>query len=119
MSTSVVSKASATLPIQHLLFSLAPYGLSFTAFSLLYLIVPNCNVALRFALFGGSIATVLFELTKWGFAYYITHFPRYSVIYGALASVVVFLVWMYLSWLIILYGAICCRVAYEKSAMSE
>jgi len=75
------------------------------AFSLLYKIVPNVKVSLKHALYGGLVAAILFELSKRGFAYFITSFSTYQLIYGALAAIPLTLIWLYASWLVILIGA--------------
>ncbi len=87
------------------LLGLMPVLASAVAFTLLYVLVPNRSVPLRHAIAGGVLAAVLFELAKHGFALYVTTFPTYQAIYGALAAVPVFLIWIYLSWLITLLGA--------------
>lgn len=84
---------------------LMPLFVSTLAFTLLYSVVPNQRVLLKDALVGGVVAALLFEGAKRGFALYLTHFPTYEVIYGALAAVPIFLVWIYLSWLVTLLGA--------------
>lgn len=119
LSLPLITETAPTLYLRNWGLTLAPYGLSFAGFTLLYLIVPNRHVPLRFALFGGIVAMILFEGVKLGFAIYITNFPRYSVIYGALATVVIFLVWLYVSWLVTLYGVLSSRVAYELSRFTR
>ncbi|MAK72100.1 MAG: hypothetical protein CMF19_08670 [Idiomarinaceae bacterium] len=82
-----------------------PVVTSFVAFVLLYQLVPNRTVKFRYAAFGAVIAAILFELSKQIFSLYITHFPTYQAIYGALATVPILLIWIYLSWNIVLVGA--------------
>jgi membrane protein len=66
--------------------------------------VPNRRVRPRHALVGGIVAGVLFELMTRGFGLYIARFPTYTAIYGAFAAVPMFLLWMYLSWVVVLLG---------------
>ena len=82
-----------------------PFLLEILAFVLLYVAVPNCTVRLSHALLGGLVGTVLFELAKLAFTTYVTGFDTYNVIYGALASIPLFLIWIYVSWIVVLYGA--------------
>lgn len=74
-------------------------------FTLMYLVVPHRSVRISHALVGGAAAAVAFELLKWGFGLYLRKFPSYQLVYGAVAAVPIFLVWMYLSWVVILVGA--------------
>ncbi|MEE2001946.1 virulence factor BrkB family protein [Alkalimonas sp. MEB108] len=87
------------------LLGLVPYLMSLLAFCILYLVVPNTKVRIRHAFWGGLLAMLLFELLKYGFALYITHFPSYQVIYGAMALVPILFLWVYLCWLVVLVGA--------------
>lgn len=87
------------------LWSLTPIFASTLAFTLVYVLVPQRRVGVWRALAGGLLAALLFEAAKRGFAVYITTFPTYQAIYGALATVPIFLVWVYLSWVILLLGA--------------
>ncbi|MFO0326254.1 MAG: YihY family inner membrane protein, partial [Burkholderiales bacterium] len=72
---------------------------------LAYRWIPNRWVPPRHALIGAALAAVLFELMKSGFVLYIAKVPTYNVVYGAFASVPVFLLWLFLCWLVVLLGA--------------
>ncbi len=87
------------------LLRVLPFFMELLAFTLLYIVVPNCRVTFRAAFAGGVAAALLFELAKKGFAFYITSFPAYEAIYGAMSTIPVFLVWIFLSWSITLMGA--------------
>lgn len=85
---------------------LVPTLLMTLTFSLLYFAVPNRHVPFRHALIGGLVAGIGFELMKKGFAWYITSFPTYKLVYGAFAAFPIFLLWIYATWLVILIGAV-------------
>ncbi|MEN6585398.1 MAG: YihY family inner membrane protein [Sulfuricella sp.] len=83
-----------------------PVVITIAAFSLLYLAVPNRYVPVKHALAGGLVAGLGLELMSRGFTAYILHFSSYTLVYGAFASMPVFLIWIYLSWLVVVAGAV-------------
>ncbi|APZ43919.1 YihY family inner membrane protein [Acidihalobacter ferrooxydans] len=88
-----------------LLLSLVPLFLETLAFSMLFALVPRVRVRLRAVLIGGLLTAVLFELAKRGFAFYVSNFNSYELIYGVFSAIPIFLIWLYLSWLMVLFGA--------------
>ncbi len=88
------------------MLKVVPVVLTTLAFSLMFRVVPNRFVPLRHAFIGGMVAAAAFESMNRAFAYYIEHFPTYKLVYGAFASIPIFLLWIYLSWLTILLGAL-------------
>jgi membrane protein len=70
-----------------------------------YVTIPNRPVAFAGAVTGAVAAGLLIAVLRKGFGFYVTHFPTYQNIYGALSAVPIFLIWMYLSWAVVLLGA--------------
>lgn len=87
-------------------YSFLSIALSSAAFTLLYVIVPNRWVDVRDAAWGGVVAAIAFEVVKHVFAGFVGSSSSYTMVYGALAAVPIFLVWIYLAWLIVLFGAL-------------
>jgi membrane protein len=75
------------------------------ALTLVYMVVPYRHVALRHAAVGGIVAGVAFELAKRGFGLYVAKLPTYTLVYGAFAIIPLFLLWLYVSWVVVLFGA--------------
>lgn len=93
--------------------NIVPVLLTGLACTLLYLTMPNRRVLLRDAALGGFLAAIGFEWMKHGFAIYITQFATYKLVYGAFASLPIFLLWIYLSWVVVLTGAVIAAVVPE------
>lgn len=109
--TSWLVSASAgwTQDIPHadgVLIKVSAVALTSLALALLYYAMPHRAVRLADAVTGGILAGVVFEATKQGFGLYVTQFPTYQLVYGAFAAVPVFLLWLYVSWLVVLLGAV-------------
>jgi membrane protein len=107
--TWLVDESAALIRVesQTLALFLQPFALAVetAVFTFIYGFVPAQRVRFRIALLGGVLAAVAFEVAKFGFRFYIAHFPTYQEIYGALAALPLFLLWIYLAWLIVLVGA--------------
>lgn len=88
----------------HQLLKLIPFLLTWLMFSLIYKIVPNTEVKFRHAAIGALFAGIFFTLGKQAFVWYITTFPSYQAIYGALATIPIMFVWIQLSWKVVLLG---------------
>lgn len=82
-----------------------PFVTLWLAFSMLYKWVPDCKVKWFHAFSAATIAVSLFEIAKAGFTLYVSYFPSYKILYGALAVIPLLLIWIYLTWLIVLIGA--------------
>lgn len=109
-ATSFVARESLGLvrdvpEIVSVAISFIPLVLTALGFAALFVVVPNRQVLWRDALIGGCVTAVALEVMKSAFAYYLTRFPTYTVIYGAFATLPIFLLWIYLSWLAVLLGA--------------
>ena len=80
------------------------FSLSWLAFTLMFLLVPNRRVHLTHAAAGAFLSALLFGLAKKAFVYFVAN-ASFNVIYGALATIPIFLFWLYLVWIVILLGA--------------
>jgi membrane protein len=89
-----------------LLLRAGPFIAELGAFMIVYMVVPTVNVKPKHAVMGALLASVLFEFSKKAFAMYISSFPSYQVIYGAMATIPILFVWVYLSWIVVLIGAV-------------
>jgi membrane protein len=88
------------------LLAVIEFGLLAGGLAGLYRYTPNTYVSWTHAWAGGLFAAVGFEIAKRGLAWYVSLVPTYSVIYGAFATLPIFLLWIYLSWVVVLLGAV-------------
>lgn len=87
------------------LLRIASYLTIWGALGFLYVFIPNTKVRLRSALAGGLMAAVLWETVGWGFAAFVASSAKYYAIYSSFAILLLFLLWLYVGWLILLFGA--------------
>lgn len=99
--------------VTNLLLKILPALLLAALCALIYYAMPNRPVASRHAVAGGVVAALGFALLQRGFTMYLSAFPNYKLIYGAFATLPIFLVWLYLSWLVVLAGALTTAVLGE------
>ncbi len=108
LNMEVAHRLAAIEPLGTLMLygsMLVPYVLVCLAFTLIYIFIPNTRVQFAAALAGGVIAGIMWKITGWGFAAFIASSSRYAAIYSSFAILVLLLIWMYLSWLILLVGS--------------
>ncbi|MBI4041433.1 MAG: YihY family inner membrane protein, partial [Deltaproteobacteria bacterium] len=94
-----------SIPFASFFIYLLPYILTWIAFFLLYIYMPNTKVHFRSAILGALIAGSLWELAKYGYTWYAKASVSYNAIYGSLGALPLFLIWLYLGWVIVLIGA--------------
>ena len=100
-----IDAAATQWSIKDRALSALPFLIVWVALSTAYTVIPNRLVRFRDALIGSLIAAVLFESAKHGFAWYASDMANYQQVYGALSIVPIFFLWLYLSWIIVLFGA--------------
>ncbi|MFC2098297.1 YihY/virulence factor BrkB family protein [Bacteroidota bacterium] len=92
-------------PLLFFLAKLIPYGLIFLLFTILYVVMPNTKVKFKYGFSAGVIAGIIFQVTQYVYFYFQGEVGRLGAIYGSFVAFPLFLVWMRLSWLIVLLGA--------------
>ncbi len=92
--------------LRNLLFKVTGVSVAAVFFAGLYFAVPNARVASRDALMAGLFAALGFLLMQKAFGFYLSRFPSFTLVYGAFATVPIFLLWLYLSWAVVLLGAL-------------
>jgi len=87
-----------------LLFRLVPFLFIWLAMTFTYIFLPNTKVQLRSAILGGILAGTAWQIAQWVYFHFEVGMARYNAIYGTLAALPIFLIWVYTSWLIVLFG---------------
>ena len=91
--------------IAFLVGQVMPYFLVIGAFAFVYALIPNTSVRIGPALVGGVSGGVLWQSAGWAFTTFVAHSSDYAAIYSGFAVVILFMIWLYVSWLILLLGA--------------
>lgn len=107
-SSTVVNKIAAIEPFGTILLLIGeavPVLLTIVVFSLIYVLIPNTKVQFKSALFGAVIATILWKITGAVFKTFIADSTNYTAIYSGFAIMIIFMLWVYISWMIVLTGA--------------
>jgi len=88
-----------------------PYVLIVIAFTVVYMFIPNTRVRFSAALAGGMVGGIFWQSAGWAFAAFVASSTRYQLIYSSFAIVIMFMIWLYVSWLVLLLGA---QIAYYQ-----
>lgn len=108
LNADVVQAVTAIEPfgtVLHYVGLLLPFALVVTAFTFIYLFMPNTRVRVRSAFVGALFAGLLWHVVGWGFTYFVVSSAQYTAIYSAFAALIVFMLWLYAAWLVLLIGA--------------
>ena len=101
----IMFESAASFSFGLKLLSFVPFLSTWFIFTLIYMVVPNQKVSIKHSAAGALIAAVFFTLGKQAFTWYIVTFPSYQLIYGAMATLPIMLLWIQLSWTVVLLGA--------------
>ena len=92
-------------PFIFLGLKLIPYVLIWSLFTIIYILMPNTKVNLKAGLLAGIIAGTIFQIVQWGYISFQIGTAKYNAIYGSFAALPLFLIWVQISWLVVLFGA--------------
>jgi len=92
-------------PLILLLLKLAPFVVMWVLFTFIYIFMPNTKVNFKAGLLGGITAGTVYQLAQWAYVTFQVSANRYGAVYGSFAALPLFLVWLQISWLIVLLGA--------------
>ena len=106
--SEVMSKLALTGTISSIIptaFKYVPYLLILILYTLIYVLIPNTRVKVRSGVYAGIVASICFYMVQWGYIHFQIGISRYNAIYGSLAALPLLLIWLQLSWVILLGGA--------------
>jgi membrane protein len=103
--TGKVELLGVISPLIFLLLKFAPYVLIWALFTFLYIIMPNTKVNFKAGLLGGVVGGTLYQIAQWGYISFQIGAAKYNAIYGSFAALPLFLMWLQISWWIVLFGA--------------
>jgi membrane protein len=92
-------------PVLFSALKVVPFLLIIVLFMLLYITMPNTKVTFKAGLLAGVIAGTAFQITQWAYIYFQIGVSNYNAIYGSFAAIPLFIIWLQISWLIVLFGA--------------
>ncbi len=92
-------------PLIMFLLSFLPYAVLWVLFTFIYIFMPNTKITFKSGLFAGVIAGTIYQLVQWAYITFQVGVSKFGAIYGSFAALPLFLVWLQLSWLIVLLGA--------------
>lgn len=99
-------ESAEQLGVLSLILQIIPFLLVWLCFTLMYILIPNCYVNPCHAFRGAFLVAIAFEISKRLFASYVASINLNALLYGAFATIPLFLLWVYISWFIILFGAV-------------
>ncbi len=114
--TTEVALLGQIKPVINFFLHFIPYFLIWFLLTIVYMAMPNTKVNFTSALVGGIIAGTLVQLSQWGYVYFQIGVSRYNALYGSFAALPLFLIWLQLSWLIVLLGA---EISFAKQNVAR
>ena len=91
----------------------------FLAFSMMYFFLPAVKVGLGSAVMGGLVAALLWQLSKYGFSYYLERISHVTTFYSQIAAVPLFLIWLYVTWMVVLIGGQVSFVHQNRTSLAR
>ena len=102
-----------------LISKLIPSMITMLLLVLVYVLVPNKKIKIGNAFIGSLVAVIMFAFLRKGFAYFMIKAATYKTLYGALATLPVFLIWMYLAWAVVIFGAVVTAALEEYQQLDK